>query len=166
MILILVAISWRYCILVGRIELLNMKMIHKHVFSVPHRKMFNLLKSIATFNSKIREVWSLSSLKSISSRFHLIVQIHALLLTTLLPETQLGGWVWRLELRRSRWNCCLLHCYHPRSGLLESHNRYTSSITHRSVGRYALLQCIIQVSHPGFLAFLIAVVTGHDDAEY
>ena len=51
------AISWR----------LNMKMIHKHVLSVPHRKCYFQSIREPLFIPNFREVWSVSSLKSISS---------------------------------------------------------------------------------------------------
>ena len=134
-------------------------------FLSPHRKCSFFRNPHPILKSKSPEKFDpyavLSPFQAVS--IWLFKPIHCLL-TTLLPETQLGGWIWCWELR-SWWNCWL-HCYNSSPGLLERYNRYTSSVGHWSIGRYAFLQRLVQVSHSGSLLFLIAVVAGHNDAEY
>ena len=84
---------------------------------------------------------------------------------TLLPKA--SRLVWRLKLHRSRWSCCWLHCYHPRSRLLKRNNRYSScSVPHRGVaGIHALLNCGVHGSHSGFLTFLVTVVAKNQNSK-
>ena len=75
--------------------------------------------------------------------------------------------VWRLKLHRSRWSCCWLHRYHPRSRLLKRNHRYP----HRGVAcisscsGHALLNCGVHSSHSGFLTFLVTVVAKNQNSK-